>query len=153
MFRNSSVIQYSKNVQKSMDTFPCPLLFSTCVDTGRTIFVHFIFLGSFCSQSECERRKTIWDACVAVIDEYLNLKKDFDEEILALTSIIGRSTQTYWYTEVCFSSCLISWSLLFCLSFPLHTVPCTRVFLSTPVSFVVYHRSSWSRHNFYTLLP
>ncbi len=78
-----------------MDTFPCPLLVSTCVDTGRTIFVHFIFLGSFCSRSDCERRKRIWDAFVAEIDEYLNLKKDFDEEILALTSIIGRSTQTY----------------------------------------------------------
>jgi hypothetical protein len=69
------------------------------------IFVHLLkkhasfrfFLlpvGSFCSRSECEKRKAIWDACVADIKQDPGLKKDFDTQMLAVMDTAGQYTQT-----------------------------------------------------------
>jgi hypothetical protein len=51
-------------------------------------------MGSFCSRSECEKRKAIWDACVAEMEEDPAQKKDFDAQMLALMDTIGQYTQT-----------------------------------------------------------
>jgi hypothetical protein len=59
------------------------------LNTERTICTIHCFWLFFCSRSECERRKRIWDACVAEINEDLPDKEDFDAQMLALTSTIG----------------------------------------------------------------
>ncbi len=51
-------------------------------------------MGIFCSRSECEKRKAIWDACVAEIKQDLSLKKNFDAQMLAVIDGIGQNTQT-----------------------------------------------------------
>jgi hypothetical protein len=51
-------------------------------------------VGSFCSQSECEKRKAIWDACVAEIKQDPDQKKDFDRQILAAMDQMGQYIQT-----------------------------------------------------------
>jgi hypothetical protein len=51
-------------------------------------------VGFFCSRRECEKRKAIWDACVAAINADPAQKKDFDTQMLALTSAAGQYTQT-----------------------------------------------------------
>ncbi len=51
-------------------------------------------VGSFCSRSECEKRKAIWDACVAEIEQDSGRKKDFDTQMLAVTDTLGQYTQT-----------------------------------------------------------
>ena len=54
----------------------------------------FLFLpvGSFCSRSECEKRKAIWDACVAEIKQDPSQKKDFDTQMLEVMDQIGQYT-------------------------------------------------------------
>jgi hypothetical protein len=49
---------------------------------------------SLCSRSECEKRKAIWDACVAEIKKDPGQKKDFDTQMLAAMDAIGQYTQT-----------------------------------------------------------
>ena len=48
----------------------------------------------FCSRSECEKRKSIWDACVAEINQDPGQKKDFDTQMLAVMDQMGQYTQT-----------------------------------------------------------
>jgi hypothetical protein len=63
----------------------------------KTRFLCFVFLlpvGSFCSRSDCEKRKAIWDACVAQINQDPDLKKDFDTRMLAVADKLGQYTQT-----------------------------------------------------------
>jgi hypothetical protein len=61
----------------------------------RSLLVVFFFpVGSFCSRSECEKRKTIWDACVAEIEQDPGQKKEFDTQMLAAMDTIGQYTQT-----------------------------------------------------------
>jgi hypothetical protein len=41
------------------------------------------------------KRKAIWDACVAEINEDPVLKEDFDKQMLEVAKTMGQSTQTY----------------------------------------------------------
>jgi hypothetical protein len=52
----------------------------------------FLPVASFCSQSECEKRKDIWDACVAEIKQDSGQKKDFDTQMLAVMDTLGQYT-------------------------------------------------------------
>ncbi len=46
---------------------------------------------SFCeSRSKCEKRKAIWDACVAEIKEDPDEKKEFDVQMLAAMDLMGQ---------------------------------------------------------------
>ncbi len=54
----------------------------------------FFPVGSFCSRSECEKRKAIWDACVMKIKQDPGQKTDFDAQMLALAGQMGQYTQT-----------------------------------------------------------
>ncbi len=58
------------------------------------LVVLFPPVGSFCSRSECERRKAIWDACVAEIQQDPGQKRDFDAQMLAVMETIGQCSQT-----------------------------------------------------------
>jgi hypothetical protein len=51
-------------------------------------------VGSFCSRSECEKRKAIWDTCVAEIKQDPGQKKVFDTQMLAAMDTVGQYTQT-----------------------------------------------------------
>jgi hypothetical protein len=51
-------------------------------------------VGSFCSRSECEKRKEMWDACVAEIKQDPDQQKDFDTQMLAVMVHMGQYTQT-----------------------------------------------------------
>jgi hypothetical protein len=51
-------------------------------------------VGSFWSRSEYEKRKAIWDACVAEIKQDPGQKKDFDTQMLAVMDQMGQYTQT-----------------------------------------------------------
>jgi hypothetical protein len=51
-------------------------------------------LGSCCSRSECEKRKAIWDACIAEIAQDPGQKKDFDTQMLAVVEQMGQYTQS-----------------------------------------------------------
>jgi hypothetical protein len=57
-------------------------------------FVTFFPARSFCSRSECEKRKAIWDACVAEIKQDPGQKKVFDTQMLAVMDQMGQYTQT-----------------------------------------------------------
>ncbi len=59
-------------------------------------YLHFFSVGSFCSRSECEKRKAIWDACVAEIKQDPGQKNDFDSQMLAVMNTTGQYTQTDW---------------------------------------------------------
>jgi hypothetical protein len=62
---------------------------------GTLLVVVFFFpVGFFCSRSECEKRKAIWDACVADINQDPGQKEDFDTQMLAVMDQLGQSTQT-----------------------------------------------------------
>ncbi len=104
MSRSTFAIRHTKNVQKStLPLFlpfygPCKYIF---VESCLNFFVHLIkkehFLsffpaGSFCSRSECEKRKAIWNACVAEIKQDPGLKKDFDAQMLAVIDTMGQYT-------------------------------------------------------------
>ncbi len=55
----------------------------------------FLFLvGSLCSRSECEKRKVIWDVCVAGITQDPVQQKGFDTQMLAVLETLGQYTQT-----------------------------------------------------------
>ncbi len=56
----------------------------------------FVFLpvGFFYSRSECEKRKAIWDACVAEIEQDPGQKKYFDQQMRAVMDQMGQYTQT-----------------------------------------------------------
>ncbi len=58
------------------------------------VFVSFFPTGPFCSRSECEKRKAIWDVCVAEINQDPGRKNDFDTAMLAVTDGMGQYTQT-----------------------------------------------------------
>jgi hypothetical protein len=50
----------------------------------------FLFpVGSFCSRSECEKRKAIWETCVAEIKQDPGQQKDFDTKMLAVLDQMG----------------------------------------------------------------
>jgi hypothetical protein len=49
-----------------------------------------IFSVSFFSRSECEKRKTIWDDCVAEINKDPGLKENFDVQMLAVMNQMGQ---------------------------------------------------------------
>jgi hypothetical protein len=66
--------------------------FTTQITTCR---VFFCPVGSFCSRSECEKRKAIWGACVAEIKQDPGHKKDFDTQMLAVMDQMGQYTQTH----------------------------------------------------------
>ncbi len=79
-----------------------------CAFTKKRALLVFFFpsVGSFCSRSECEKRKdlvvmrgapflvAIWDACVAEIKQDPGQKKDFDTQMLAVMDMAGHYTQT-----------------------------------------------------------
>ncbi len=69
--------------------------------------VRFFPVGSFCSRSECERGKVIWDGCVAEINEDPGLMKDFDTQMLAVMDTAGQYTQTDWSILFCLIACLL----------------------------------------------
>ncbi len=64
-------------------------------------------VGSFCSRSECEKRKAIWDACVAEIKLDPGLKKDFDAQMLAVMDMTGQYTKTDGSMSFCLTPCLL----------------------------------------------
>jgi hypothetical protein len=101
MSRSNFAIRHSKNVQKSTE-----LLFLPFYGSWKYIFVEYcldflcilpqkiiLFVVSFCSRSECEKRKAIWDACVAEIKQDPGQNKDFDTQMLALMDMTGQYTQ------------------------------------------------------------
>ncbi len=58
---------------------------------ARVLSGGFLLLrGLFGSRSECEKRKTMWDACVAEIKQDLDRTKDFDTQMLAVMDQMGR---------------------------------------------------------------
>jgi hypothetical protein len=67
-----------------------------CAFTNKNTLLVTVFfpVGSFCSRSECEKRKAIWDSCVAGMKHDLGQKKEFDTQMLALTNALGQYTQT-----------------------------------------------------------
>ncbi len=54
------------------------------------VFWFFLPVGSFCSRSECEKRKGIWDACAAEIQQDPGQTKDFDTQMLAVMDTMGQ---------------------------------------------------------------
>jgi hypothetical protein len=50
----------------------------------------FVFVFGKKSRSECEKRKAIWDACVAEINEDPDLKENFDAQMLAAVNLMGQ---------------------------------------------------------------
>ena len=60
----------------------------------RSLLIVFFPVVTFCSRSECEKRKAIWDGCVAEIKQDPGQKKDFDTQMLALMDTMGQYTQT-----------------------------------------------------------
>jgi hypothetical protein len=56
-------------------------------------YIFFLSVGSFCSRSECEKRKAIWDACVVEIKQDLGQTKDFDSQMLAVMDTLGLYAQ------------------------------------------------------------
>jgi hypothetical protein len=75
-------------------TFLLNRTFRACTKKALLVVFFFFPVGPFCSRSECEKRKAIWDACVAEINQDPGLKKDFDEQMLAAMNGMGQSTQT-----------------------------------------------------------
>jgi hypothetical protein len=77
-------------------TFLLNTVWTFCTFTKKiTSSCRFVFpVESFCSRSECEKRKAIWDACVAEIDQDPGQKKAFDTQMLAVMNTIGQYTQT-----------------------------------------------------------
>jgi hypothetical protein len=78
-------------------TFLLNIAWTFCSFTKKsTLFFCYVFLpvGSFCSRSECEKRKAIWDACVAKIKQYPGQKEVFDTQMLAVMDTAGQYTQT-----------------------------------------------------------
>jgi hypothetical protein len=71
----------------SASTFLLNIVWTFCAVTNKKY-------SSFCSRSECEKRKAIWDVCVAEINQNPDLKKDFDMQMLAVVDGIGQNTQT-----------------------------------------------------------
>ncbi len=59
-------------------------------------FFSFLFfsVGSFCSRSECEKRKAIWDACVDEIKQDPSQKKDFETQMSVVMDTMGQYAQT-----------------------------------------------------------
>jgi hypothetical protein len=51
-----------------------------------------LFWGLFCSRSECEKRKAIWDACAAEIKQDPGQTRDFDTQMLAVMDQMGQYT-------------------------------------------------------------
>jgi hypothetical protein len=78
-------------------TFLLNLGWIFCAFTKKARFLSGVFLllcGLFCSRSECEKRKAIWDACVAEIKQDPDETKDFDTQMLAVMDQMGQYTQT-----------------------------------------------------------
>ncbi len=109
MSRSSFAIRCTKNVQKWTEPLflpfygPCKHIFvEYCLDFYvhlikiKSLLVVFVlcFVGSFCSRIECEKRKAIWDACVAEITQDSGQKKDFDTQMRAVVEATGQYTQT-----------------------------------------------------------
>ncbi len=71
-----------------MNTKATFFLFSFC-----SVFDFYIY---FCwlSRSECEKRKAIWDACVAEINEEPDLKEKFDAQMLAAMDLMGQLSRS-----------------------------------------------------------
>ncbi len=59
-----------------------------------SFFFSFFPAGPFCSRSECEKRKAIWDTCVAEINQDPGQKIEFDKQMLAAMDGMGQYTQT-----------------------------------------------------------
>jgi hypothetical protein len=53
-------------------------------------FYAFTTKRSLCSRSDCEKRRAIWNACVAELKQDPGLKKDFDAHMLSVTETIGQ---------------------------------------------------------------
>jgi hypothetical protein len=71
------------------------LLDFLCIYYKRSLLVvFFVPVGSFGSRSECEKRKAIWDTCVAEINQDPGQKKAFDTQMLAVMDTLGQYTQT-----------------------------------------------------------
>ncbi len=101
MSSSNFAIRYTKNVPKSTEPLflpsygPCKyIVVKYCLDFCAFIFiVYFLFFcGVFCSRIECEKRKAIWDACVAEIKQDPDQKKDFDTQMLAVMDQMGQYT-------------------------------------------------------------
>jgi hypothetical protein len=78
-------------------TFLLNIVWTFCAFTKKkTRFLSCVFfpVESFCSRSECEKRKVIWDACVAEIMQDPGQKKDFDTQMLAVMDTMGQYTRT-----------------------------------------------------------
>jgi hypothetical protein len=69
--------------------------FAHLLKIARFLSVFFLLLcGLFCSRSECEKRKAIWDSCVAEIKQDPDQTKDFDTQMLAVMEQMGQYTQS-----------------------------------------------------------
>ena len=76
--------------------FLLSLFWTFCACTTKItscLFVSFFPAVPYCSRSECEKRKAIWDACVADINQDPGQKKDFDTQMLAAMNQMGKYTQ------------------------------------------------------------
>jgi hypothetical protein len=102
MSRSNFAIRCTNNVQKSTEPLflpfygPCKYIFvEYCLDLKKARFLSFFFYcGIFCSRRDCEKRKAIWDACVADIKQDPDQKKDFDTQMLAVMDTMGQYTRT-----------------------------------------------------------
>ncbi len=62
------------------------------------LFVARIFILYFqydFSRSECEKRKAVWDSCVAEIQADANLKATFDIQMIAAMDQVGGLASPY----------------------------------------------------------
>jgi hypothetical protein len=79
-------------------TFLLNLVWTFCAFTEKStllvVFFSFCGVGSLCSRSECDKRKAIWDACVAGIKQDPVQQKGFDTQMLAVMDQTGQYTQT-----------------------------------------------------------
>jgi hypothetical protein len=99
MSRSKFAIRCTKNAQKSTEPLfllyygPCKYHFvESCLDFV-CAFTSLLW-GIFCSRSECEKGKAIWDACVAEIKQDPGQTKHFDTQMLAVMDQMGQYTQT-----------------------------------------------------------
>jgi hypothetical protein len=95
MSRSNFAIRCTNNVQKWTEPLflpcygPCKYIFVVVEYALLVVFILFL-VGSFCSRSECEKRKAIWDACVAEINQDPRQKKDFDTQMLVVMDPTGQ---------------------------------------------------------------
>jgi hypothetical protein len=86
-------------------TFLLILVWTFCALKKTCFLAFFFFCGA--SRIECEKRKAIWDACVAEIKQDPDQKKDFDTQMLAVMDTLGQFSQTDRSMSFCLIACFL----------------------------------------------